>query len=223
LANGVNAGIIEAATRGVVTSTSLMVRGRAAEAAGCWARHHPEVSTGLHVDLGEWVFRDGSWVAAAHVVDVADADAVSDEVSRQLDVFQRLVGRAPTHLDSHQHVHRREPARSCLVGLAVLLGIPLREAGAIRYCGDFYGQDGRGRPYHDHITLGALLALVDALPDGVTELSCHPGADTFDDIPSGYARERSMERAVLCDPHLPTELAARGVDLQAFSFLSTTS
>ena len=33
---------------------------------------------------------------------------------------------------------------------------PLRHAGQIAYCGDFYGQDEHGMAYHDGITAEAL-------------------------------------------------------------------
>jgi predicted glycoside hydrolase/deacetylase ChbG (UPF0249 family) len=70
-----------------------------------------------------------------------DQGAVADEAARQLAAFRNLMGRDPSHLDSHQHVHREEPARSVLSGIARGLGIPLRhEAPHIHYCGDFYGR-----------------------------------------------------------------------------------
>src|SRR5688572_28379081 len=59
---GVNRGIAEAHERGIVTSASLMVRWPAAAAAASYARARPELSVGLHLDLGEWVLRDGAWV-----------------------------------------------------------------------------------------------------------------------------------------------------------------
>src|SRR4051794_39741974 len=60
---GVNAGIVEAHERGVVTSASLMVRWPAAAEAAACARSHPRLAVGLHLDLGEWECRDGTWVA----------------------------------------------------------------------------------------------------------------------------------------------------------------
>ena len=49
---GVNRGIVEAHERGIVTSASLMVRWAAAADAAAYARMRPELSVGLHVDLG---------------------------------------------------------------------------------------------------------------------------------------------------------------------------
>src|SRR3954452_23338645 len=112
LSAGVNRGISEAHERGIVTSASLMVRGPAAEEAAAYARAHPALSVGLHLDLGEWAWHDGGWGSVYEVVRADDAEAVADEAGRQLPAFPRLAGRAPTHLDSHQHVHCNQPVLS---------------------------------------------------------------------------------------------------------------
>jgi predicted glycoside hydrolase/deacetylase ChbG (UPF0249 family) len=215
--DGVNAAIAEAVADGVVTSASLMVRWPAAPAAARWAGAHPEVSIGLHVDLGEWIYRDGGWAPLYEVVDPNDAAAVDAELSGQIGRFVRLLGRLPTHLDSHQHAHRQEPLRSRLLAVGDRLRVPVRGAStAVTYCGGFYGQSGRGEPYPEGITFEALLRILDSLNDGVTELSCHPGADDLGDLDSPYRTERAVERRVLCDPRLPGALADRGIDLRPF-------
>jgi len=221
LSAGVNRGIAEAVERGIVTSVSLMVRGPDAAGAARWARAHPHVSTGLHVDIGEWAFRDGAWAPLYQVVDPEDAAAVSDELSHQLRMFLHLLGRPPTHLDSHQHAHRAQPLRSCLAHAGERLGVTVREmSGSVAYCGEFYGQDGRGQPYHSGITFEALLGVFDRLPEGTTELSCHPGSDDLSEIDSMYVSERAIERAVLCDQRVRPALAARGIQLRSFAALT---
>jgi predicted glycoside hydrolase/deacetylase ChbG (UPF0249 family) len=216
--DAVNRGVIAGHARGVVTSASLMVRWPAAAAAVAAAREFPGLSLGLHLDLGEWVYRGGEWVAAYEVVPVGDPAAVAAEAARQLDAFRRLTGRDPTHLDSHQHVHRREPARSALSALAGALAVPLRHFDPhVRYCGDFYGQTGTGEPLPGAVGVDALLAVVAALPPGVTELACHP-ADGVD-FDTTYGRERVEELAALCDPRVRSALAERGVRLVSFGEL----
>ncbi|MDQ3931797.1 MAG: ChbG/HpnK family deacetylase, partial [Actinomycetota bacterium] len=48
---GVNRGIIEAHTDGIVTSASLMVTGRAVNEAVSLSREYPALSVGLHWDV----------------------------------------------------------------------------------------------------------------------------------------------------------------------------
>ncbi len=206
---GVNRGIAYAHEHGIVTSASLMVRYPAAAEAAAYAAEHDDLSVGLHVDLGEWVFREGEWAS------VYELEPAADEVERQLEEFRRLTGSDPTHLDSHQHVHREEPSRSILLGLADELGIPLRHYSAVRHVGFFYGQDRDGSPLPDGITAAALVEIVTALDAGVSELGCHPGeADA--ELDSVYRSERAREVKALCDPIVRAALEREGIELCSF-------
>src|SRR5688572_29103796 len=109
---GVNKGVLRGCDEGIVTSASLMVHWPAAADAAEAALARPDLSVGLHVDLGEWRLAAGEWVPIYQVVPLVDADAVRTEIARQLEAFRHLMGHDPSHLDSHQHVHRREPVRS---------------------------------------------------------------------------------------------------------------
>jgi chitin disaccharide deacetylase len=199
LSPGVNRGIIECAERGILTSASLMVRWPAAAEAAAYAKQNCKISLGLHVDLGEWVLRNGEWELLYKVLDADDKHAVEAEVNHQVAEFRRLVNRDPSHLDSHQHVHRSEPARSIMLDVAGELGIPLRECDrGIRYCGDFYGQDAEGKNLPGAITVANLKQILSSLPEGVIELGCHPGYD--DGLQTAYRAERAEEVRILCDP-----------------------
>lgn len=212
---GVNQGIARAHEHGIVTSASLMVRWPAAPEAAAYARAHPALGMGLHVDLGEWALHDGRWEPVYEVVPLHDPVAVREEVARQLLVFRRLTGAAPTHVDSHQHVHRHEPARTVLRDLAGTLGVPLRhDAPAVRYCGAFYGQAPDGTSLPEAVGPDALIRLVAALPAGVTELACHPALG--DDLDTMYHRERAREAASLCAPGVKAALARHGIVLCSF-------
>ncbi len=218
LCEGVNRGIIAAAKHGIVTSASLMVRQPAAETAAAWARRHPELSLGLHLDLAEWIYRDGAWLKLYEVVPADDEIAVRREVTRQLAVFRALAGRDPTHLDSHQHAHRREPVRSIVLEAASRLGIPVRDCTpGIRYCGDFYGQTAEGETLPDALTVQGLERILTDLTSGVTELGCHPGY--CQELQSVYRLEREAEVNVLCAPQTRHVLTALGIKLCSFSTL----
>src|SRR4029077_20908553 len=119
--HGTNAGVARGHEQGVVTSASLMVNWPSAAEAAAYARSHPELSVGLHVDLGEWSYQDGEW-RQTYVA----KEPVKAAVHLQLSRFETLVGRSPSHIDSHQHVHETEPARSLLAELTRELRVPLR-------------------------------------------------------------------------------------------------
>jgi predicted glycoside hydrolase/deacetylase ChbG (UPF0249 family) len=215
LSAGVNRGIVEAHEGGIVTSASLMVRPSAAAAAAAYGREHPSLSLGLHLDLGEWVYDGGAWTPAYEVVPTDDVGAVEGETTRQLAAFRRLVGRDPTHIDSHQHVHLREPVRSVVSEAARRLAVPLRHySRRVRYCGDFYGQTGSGLSLDHAISVAGLIEILASLAPGVTELACHPGLDEH--LKSAYRSERAEEVRVLRDPRVREAIDARGIELCSF-------
>jgi predicted glycoside hydrolase/deacetylase ChbG (UPF0249 family) len=217
--NGVNHGIIAAHEQGIVTSASLMVRWPAAVEAATYGRTHRDFSIGLHLDLGEWIYRDGAWVALYQVVDMDDPVMVANAVADQLAEFCQLVGQAPTHIDSHQHVHRSEPVRSIVAKLAHQLGVPLRHFSAtVRYCGNFYGQMAAGEALPAAISVEGLCKILATLPPGISELGCHPGV--ADDVDSMYRAERSAEVRTLCDPRIRDALNTENVQLCSFHTLS---
>jgi predicted glycoside hydrolase/deacetylase ChbG (UPF0249 family) len=213
---GVNRGIIEAHERGIVTSASLMVRWPAAGEAAAYVRANAELSLGIHIDLGEWIFKLGTWTPLYEVVPMDDADAIGREVASQIAEFRRLTGSKPSHIDSHQHVHQREPAHSVIVKWADHLGVPLRHCHPeIRYCGEFYGQTEEGSAIDGRITIDGLIGIVSRLDAGWSELGCHPGF--AEDLDTMYREERALEVRVLCDPLIRTALARTDIRLCSFN------
>lgn len=214
LSGAVNDGIFLAHTEGIVTSASLMVRQGAAPSAAERAADHPELAVGLHIDLGEWNYEAGKWTLVYSHCDGDDPEEVEAECRAQLERFRALLGRDPTHLDSHQHVHESEPARGVAEALAAELGVPLRNR-AIRYEGGFYGQSGKGEPFPEGITVAALTELIRSLPPGWTEIGCHPAAGPVST--SSYDAERQIELATLRDPQVKDLLNVSDVRLCSFA------
>jgi chitin disaccharide deacetylase len=212
---GINQGIIEAHKRGIVTSASLMTRWLAAGEAALYAREHPQLSVGLHLDLGEWVCRSGNWEPAYTVVPMDDKEAIEREVLHQLDTFRSLMGRDPIHINSHQAFHMREPVRSVVLRLNERLGVPLRNlCPGINYFERFYGQTYDGLPLPSQLELDWLIDNLAALPTGLTVLVCHPG--NASDLNTVYQKERAQELQILCDPRLRAALANLGIKLCGF-------
>jgi predicted glycoside hydrolase/deacetylase ChbG (UPF0249 family) len=209
---GINDGVAEAVDRGIVTSASVMVRWPAARRLRAWAAERPHVSLGLHVDIGELQLLDGSWQTVYMNVDPRDEAGVRREVREQLERFIDLVGMIPTHVDSHQHVHREQPVHDVVAELASELGVPLRSySPTVRYDGRFYGQTRDGSPWPGGISVEALVALLGELPPGTTELGCHPGRSHG--LRNAYCAERDAELRTLCDPRVHDAIAERGITL----------
>ena len=219
---GITRGIIHAHERGIVTSASLMVRWPAAMEAAVYARARRGFGVGLHIDLGESSCRNGFWRLLYSVVPLHDQGAVEAEVARQLASFRELMGRDPTHIDSHQHMHHREPVRSVLASVAARLGVPLRGATRkLRHCDAFHGRTSAGTPFPEAISRSMLLWIISQLPPGVTELSCHPGYADDVEEEAAYREERAREVAALCDPAVRLALSRLGIELTTFAHLSS--
>ncbi len=220
LTPGINAGIVQAFELGIVRSTSLMVRQPAAEAAARYARAHPALGVGLHLDLWDSVPEGDSWRRVyQHCAE--EPAAIAAELRAQLARFVALLGRAPDHLNTHQHVHLRSPVASVVDALVAETRLPLRGKSGVTYVGGFYGQDGLGRRWPEGIAVDNLLVLIDTLPEGWTEFSCHPGVVTTDELLGGtmYRVERNDEIRALCDPRVIRRLARGDVQLARWSDL----
>jgi chitin disaccharide deacetylase len=201
LSPGVNEGILQAHTEGVLTSTSLMVLAPAAAQAARAAGEHPELSVGLHF------VEDGS-------VDLDDPDRASLAFERQLERFRELIGRDPTHVDSHHHVHTEH--LSTFEQLVAPLKVPLRRDGRVAYVGGFWAQWEPGVTNLDYVRRAFLLELVRTeVLDGFTELACHPARITGD-FSSSYLEERAVELATLTEPGLREEIEGCGVRLVSY-------
>lgn len=191
---GVNRGTLECHRRGVVTSTSLMVTGGAVAEAVSMSQDSPGLAVGLHWDV--WGEEDESGF------DIHDLQAVRDEFRRQVDAFYRLLGRMPTHVDSHRHAHLRGELLPVLRELVEPLGVPLRYDSGVQCVGSFYAQWEWGVTNLEYVSVAALQRLLhDEVGAGWTEFSCHPGY-VSPDFTSVYLAEREMELRTLIDPRI---------------------
>jgi predicted glycoside hydrolase/deacetylase ChbG (UPF0249 family) len=205
---GINRGIMEVHESGALTSASLMIAMPAADQAARFARSEPNLGVGLHV-----AFTDEN---GTQLVDFDDATRCAAEIQAQIDEFSQRLGRLPTHLDTHQNVHRDPRLRPLFQEAAERYGLPLREHSPVRYFSSFYGQWDDGSSHPEHIGIENLLRMLRAeLSDGITELSCHPGYRGPDFV-SPYDAEREIEVRTLTDPRFLELLRHNGVKLVNF-------
>jgi predicted glycoside hydrolase/deacetylase ChbG (UPF0249 family) len=211
---GVNRGILECHTRGIVTSASLMVTGRAVAQAVSISRDHPALAVGLHWDVCGEDERE---------FDTSNLQAVRDEFRRQLDEFYRLLGCLPTHVDSHRHVHREKHVMPVIQDLVAPLGVPLRGDGRVRFVGGFYAQWEWMVTNLDYVSVPFLQRMLrEEVSPGWTEFSCHPGYVTSD-YTAVYLAEREEEIRTLTDPRIRQSLAEQGIRLVSFADWTTCS
>lgn len=145
LTEGISRGIVKAHTEGIVTSTSVLVLGRAFREASRWLADVGTLDAGIHLaavgedppllsarEIPSLVDRRGrlrpSWRSflSAACRGGVDVDDLEREFSAQIEAL-RATGVVISHVDTHQHLHLWPSVREVVVGLATVYGI-----GAIR-------------------------------------------------------------------------------------------
>lgn len=231
LTRGVSEGILAAHQHGIVTSATVLVN-RPIEPDLVERLSACGIGAGLHVTLtlgapitgaaslsGEdgRFFRDPRQVAVR-----ARADDVRREIEAQIDAFERLFGRVPTHLDTHHHVGTLPPISGIVLALAQQRGIAVRSqngtaraaarAAGLRTTDHFFGESGPDAFWTVARTLGHLRRL----PAGSSEFMTHPGY--FDDGLAGsrYGRQRETELVGVGSPAARAAVEALGITLADF-------
>ena len=122
LSAGVNSAVFDLAERARISATSGMVRRSGWTAGARVLRHLPteRLDVGLHLDLTRPETVDGPepgllGLLARTYSRTVFAAALQSDIRNQLDRFEDAMGRAPTFIDGHRHVHQLPVVRALLV------------------------------------------------------------------------------------------------------------
>lgn len=234
LTAGVSRGILEAHRDGIVTSTTLLVnraippeRVEELKASGLGVGVHLNLTFGTPVAnprrVPSLVDAEGRFVRDAREVAArARIDEARIELGTQIDAFRKIMGRFPTHLDTHHHVGRLAPILELLLDFARALRVPVRsQDGEVRRAArslglrtpdHFMGEAG-GEAYWSRERVLEHLA---SLPAGLSEFMTHPGYFDDDLAYSRYGRQRETELAGLTDPDVRQAVKIHGIRLAHF-------
>ncbi len=235
---GINEGIFAAHERGIVSSATVMVAYPAATTALARWADYPRLGLGLHVALSggppllpperlpSLVDSAGLLPRRPELIGDADPSEVRAEVAAQYQRFCALAGRRPTHLDGHHHCHRLPLVAAPVIDIACREGLPVRNAGGslgslLRQAAVPSSDVFDDSYYGEQVELSDLLAILDRLESGVTELMCHP-AQVDEELRRGstYVEEREVELATLTHPEARRALQRVGARLINFTELA---
>src|SRR5256886_13749157 len=173
------------------------------------------------------VREDGSfWRPSELLARSIDRGEALMEYRAQFARARELVGREPTHVDTHHWVHDHPALSWAVCELALETGAAARTHTPEQR--DEYRAKGVRTPDHftrefqhpGHIEVADLLALLSRLEGGGSGAMCHPGGPNPRVIPtSAYARERPIELAVLTDQRVRAALESQGITLTTFADL----
>jgi len=189
---GINKGIIEAHTKGIVTSTSVMVNEAAStEASGLASISN--LSVGLHFVLSK--------------------NDIQDELDRQVSKFVSLVGRKPDHIDTHKlEPSSKESVKNILLKYSRENHIPIRSLAFAKLIKSFFGLniDGTGSLDVTRVSNTSLKRAIDEATDDYNEIMCHPGySDDYLREKSSYNDVRQKELETLISPEIKRYLAVQ--------------
>jgi predicted glycoside hydrolase/deacetylase ChbG (UPF0249 family) len=212
---------------GVVTSASLMVRGASAREAGAFLASHPQAGAGLHLDLDS-LFSAAGFGKDDHgrflVPDIffeqeEVRSEIYDQTAAQLELFKKLTGRTPDHLDGHHHVHLFLPVLDLIIPLLISHKVP-----SMRYFTSFYATTWQVSASRDRIreaglTIPALFLEGVELPgqqDACSaEMMVHPAMPV-----AAEQKWRARHYAALADEAFRQRLASPGYELCTFADLA---
>lgn len=198
----INSGILEAVKNGVVSSTSVMVYGKAVDGVEK-LKEIEHISTGLHFHL-----------------DSSNLDP-EEEFNKQINLFMELLSKRPDHIDIHK-------PRS--INLEIIIPIlqkysaeyktPVRELGHAKSIKQFFGIDvtGKDKTSSARVSVASLLNILDHLEDGDSEIMTHAGHSNEElRSLSSYSDMREIELQTLTDPGINDHIA-KSRNLQLISW-----
>lgn len=242
LTEGVSRGILEAHDRGIVTSISFMVNLPAPARILRALKKRKELGAGLHLNitLGKpvssarkiptLVGADGVFHRRAELnFRKLSKDDLALEYRSQIEKFKKLLGRLPTHLDTHHHLHAEKKVFNVLSQVAAGYRLPIRISGI---CSSGVRKRLKAKGILTTDTLiedlepqkawntGSLTKILAGLEPGIHELMCHPAkCDKALMNISSFNRAREQELKALCSPGARAVLKKKGVRLISFADL----
>lgn len=228
LSPSVNKGIIEAHRNGIVTSTTVMMNMPYAYEAIQYRKAFPNLGFGVHLVLTQGMALGKDYQTLTYENGIFkeenirqrsfDIDEVIQEWTLQIDAFYEM-GIKPTHLDSHQSIHRFEELQSACLTIQDKYKLPFRNHfqywhPKLKVKSAFFNKF-----YKEKLSLTTLISAINRINDGqVLEIMCHPGLNDEDlKALSPYADERQIELDLLCSLELKKQLSDLNVRLVNYS------
>lgn len=222
MCEGVTLGIIKAHKEGILRSTTMMVGMPFAPMAAQMAKEYPNLGVGIHFtltagkpvsdpkDIPTLVEEDGTFHSQYWHIDNMKAkqdhlnyDEVYKELRAQLELFIKLNGHLPDHIDSHHGASSYPRVHEEAKKLIKEFNLPAR-------CTHDYVYSDYERPeflnyfYGDNVSIDYFLDDIDHLLEkDLCEMMSHPAfVDKYLYTHSSYHIQRAKELDILCDKRL---------------------
>ena len=239
MCEGVTLGILKAYREGILRSTTMMCNMPFARQAAQMAQDYPDLGLGIHFTLtvGKPVcdpkevptlvdengyFHSQHWYLnnLQSSLDAINYEEVYKELRAQLELFTRLNGKFPDHIDSHHGTTSLPKVHDEAKKLVKEFDL------AVRCTHDYIFSDYE-RPkflnyfYDEHATIDYFLNDHDHICDmSLCEIMSHPGfVDHYLYTHSSYNIQRAKELDILCDPRVKEWVEKNNIELISFKDL----
>lgn len=239
LTEGVTQAILDCHDRGIVSSTTWLMNLPVLEKGLREVRRRKGLGVGIHLNLTlkrpvsplakvkSLVDKDGNF----HRLPIQTsrfpkAHEAALEYENQVKLFQKVFGCKPTHFDTHHQLHDLPFYFDILVDLAKRFRVPIRRSRCMlsqsKKLGsklpwrttDYFFGNFTPAGYWQKIPLENVIA---HLPEGISEIMCHPGyLDSDLKAISSFTAGRVEELRLLSSPNLRKQLSTLGIQLGHF-------
>lgn len=201
---GVNFGIVDSFKLGILTSTTLMVNMPGTEHAVKLSKSVPELGVGLHLNLtlGYPLTNGKSLIDKSNQMikptkmsntHIYDESEIYNEIDAQYKAFLKLMGKVPTHIDSHLFsTDKIDKIKKVAIEYAIDHNIPLRNHTINKFPNVKFINH---RNYNSSPSLEYILENFSKIKQfNHVEIMCHPGyVDSFVLKNSSYNVQRANE------------------------------
>lgn len=220
---------------GILTSTTLMVNMPFAPLAVSLAKKHPNLGVGIHLTLtmgrpvleGAKSFTDenGNFRKKGTYENgkvIADEEELYAEWKAQMEKFIQMMGKKPTHIDSHHHVHLQDNLYPIASRLAKEYDLPMRLRPETPKDGYDYEVALMLPGFYDDTAKPAYVMenTFGIWDHEIIEIMCHPAFidQRLMDI-SSYCYERANEMQTIRDKELKQWIKDHNIELITFGDL----
>ncbi|GAB2532649.1 chitin disaccharide deacetylase [Gracilibacillus alcaliphilus] len=215
LTKAVSKAIIQAHHNGVVSSTTLLMNGKAVDYAASLAKQVPSLDIGVHLTLtfGKPLTASTTnltdeqgyfkWTKHFQTMEPPDLMEVKQEWRAQIEAFKQT-GLTLHHLDSHHHIHGWLPLKQVIVELAVEYQVPVRCVDSLQDRPDLLLTEALWLDFYGDRVNENLFNELRKQPYSSVEVMTHPGfANEELAAVSSYTYNREKELDVLCSMTVP--------------------
>ena len=222
ISRGTNYGIVDCITEGILTTATTMMNAPATNHAIELIKQH-DLKVGIHLvgtmfkpltNCPSMMDTDGKFhKQRVYAQEEVCLDELEAEWTAQMELFIKLTGKLPTHIDSHHGVHILPKYKAISERLIAKYQIPSRNIDTpygehVPLLREFYG---------DGVSIETIKAVCQ-LPGEYYELMTHPGyTDEVIMEVTSYNSKRKEEAKVLMDLELKEYLRSAGVELITFA------